>query len=424
MPKLTIGQVIQLEGGGQATVLSEIGQGGQGAVYKVDLYGQPMALKWYSRPSDTVYANIAGNIRKAKPSPSFLWPEHITSPRADRCFGYLMRLRPDGYHELGQFILGHVRFASMAAKFNAAMLICDSFMQLHMKGYAYQDLNDGNFFINPADGDVLICDTDNVMPQGETTGIRGTMGYMAPEVVCGKRPDRYSDRFSLALILFRLFFNGHPFQGKWFFSCPCLTENNTKMLYGTHPLFIFDPDDPKNRPDPAMQRSLIRCWSLYPEHIRRLFIGEFSHQCLVEDPKNRALERLWKQHIEQMRDLLITCPECGEEFFATSDRPVSPCFGCEKDINTSVRLCVNNRAIPLVDGKDIYIDSDNIPDGRVESADGGMVLRNLMSSDWKCLTTKGKPRTLKPGDAMPCKPGIRFSVDIRGINYKLSITKI
>ena len=29
-------------------------------------------------------------------------------------------------------------------------------------GYSYQDLNDGNFFINPQSGDVLICDNDNV----------------------------------------------------------------------------------------------------------------------------------------------------------------------------------------------------------------------------------------------------------------------
>lgn len=37
---------------------------------------------------------------------------------------------------------------------------------LHRHGYSYQDLNDGNFFINPESGDVLICDNDNVMPQG------------------------------------------------------------------------------------------------------------------------------------------------------------------------------------------------------------------------------------------------------------------
>jgi DNA-binding helix-hairpin-helix protein with protein kinase domain len=39
---------------------------------------------------------------------------------------------------------------------NAALNITAGFRALHNKGYSYQDLNDGNFFINPQNGNVLI----------------------------------------------------------------------------------------------------------------------------------------------------------------------------------------------------------------------------------------------------------------------------
>ena len=66
--------------------------------------------------------------------------------------------------------------------------ICCAFRALHLKGLSYQDLNDGNFFINGETGRVLICDNDNVAPDGDnTTGIRGKARYMAPEVVSGKK---------------------------------------------------------------------------------------------------------------------------------------------------------------------------------------------------------------------------------------------
>ena len=61
-------------------------------------------------------------------------------------------------------------------------------------------------FINPSNGDVMICDNDNVMANNERSGILGKARYMAPEIVAGGIPDKYSDRFSLSVILFMLFY--------------------------------------------------------------------------------------------------------------------------------------------------------------------------------------------------------------------------
>lgn len=72
-----------------------------------------------------------------------------------------MDLRPQGYYEFGQFLLCKQKFSSWLAMTTAAMDICEGFKALHAKGLSYQDLNDGNFFINPQTGRVLICDNDN-----------------------------------------------------------------------------------------------------------------------------------------------------------------------------------------------------------------------------------------------------------------------
>ena len=62
-------------------------------------------------------------------------------------------------------------------------------------------MNDGNFFINPNNGKVLICDNENVAPNGTDTGILGKPRYMAPEIVLGKKmPDNLTDRFSMSAV--------------------------------------------------------------------------------------------------------------------------------------------------------------------------------------------------------------------------------
>ena len=192
--------------GSQATVIKELGRGGQGIVYLVDLAGQKMALKWYhNKPSDAFYKNLDHNVNAKAPSDAFIWPEYLTVKERDS-FGYIMKLRPNDYYEFGNYLLAKKQFKSFEALLASAMKICDGFMMLHRHGYSYQDLNDGNFFIHPETGDVLICDNDNVFPEGDNSGILGKARYMAPEVVTGKAlPSKQTDRFSLSVVLFLLF---------------------------------------------------------------------------------------------------------------------------------------------------------------------------------------------------------------------------
>lgn len=225
-----------------------------------------------------------------------------------------MRLRPKNYYEFGNFLLAKVSFKSFSAMLSAAMKICNGFMMLHRFGYSYQDLNDGNFFIDPNSGDVLICDNDNVMPQGEKSGIMGKARYMAPEIVAGGIPDKYSDRFSLSVILFMLFYVNHPFEGAKVVACPCMTENYEKRFYGSEAVFIYDPNDTSNLPVRGIHQNVIRRWPVMPKLLRDTFIQEFNQEKL-KNPNTRMIEQNWEKIISQVRDSLIVCQHCGEETF-------------------------------------------------------------------------------------------------------------
>ena len=209
MKEFQKGQRIKTVSGGELEVIQKLGEGGQGVVYKVNYNGKPLALKWYFgnklNNADKFYRNIQNNIKQGTPTGAFLWPLEITE-YFEGSFGYLMELRPPEYKDFSLFLLAKVHFANIEALINTALCITNGFRELHNRGYSYQDLNDGNFFVNPKTGDVLICDNDNVAPYGENLGIAGKCRYMAPEVVMGqKRPDSHTDRFSLAVVLYKVY---------------------------------------------------------------------------------------------------------------------------------------------------------------------------------------------------------------------------
>src|SRR5574344_238839 len=355
--ELKQGQRVNLVDGGSATIVKELGRGGQGIVYLVELSGVKMALKWYHNPpDDKFYKNLLRNVSQGAPSDAFIWPEHVTL-RENGSYGYIMRLRPQNYYEFGNYLLAKVSFKSFTAMLAAAMKICAGFKNLHLSGYSYQDLNDGNFFINPQTGDVLICDNDNVMPQGEKSGIMGKARYMAPEIVAGGIPDKYSDRFSLSVILFMLFFANHPFEGARVVACPCMTESFEKKFYGSDAIFIFDPTNDTNRPVRGIHQNAIRRWPVFPKELKDAFIEEFSAD-RQQNPTKRRLEENWKRIIEQGRDELVVCPHCNNETFVDTNTAKGICVNCQKEIDISNRLIIENRSLPLTPKTELFIDKD------------------------------------------------------------------
>lgn len=402
---------VNLTIGSQATVIKELGRGGQGIVYLVEVGGQQMALKWYLNPPDNkFYKNLEHNITAGAPSDAFIWPEYLTKKERGS-YGYIMKLRPADYFEFGNYLLARKNFKSFNAMMAAAMKICNGFMMLHRFGYSYQDLNDGNFFIRPTDGDVLICDNDNVMPQGEKSGIMGKARYMAPEIVAGGVPDKYSDRFSLSVILFMLFFANHPFEGAKVVACPCMTEKFEKEFYGSKALFVYNPDDKSNLPVRGVHQNVIKRWPLFPSLLKQTFIDQFSEEKL-RNPNKRMIEQEWERVIAKVRDELVVCPHCHEETFIDTNDNNLKCINCGKVIDISKQMKLGTRTQILTAGTKLYIDNDNIPDAEVDyfpTDKNLLVIRNLTEASWHVDTPSGKVKVVAPGDFLPILNGLKIS---------------
>lgn len=435
---LKVGDIVKMKNGADAQVLEEFGTGGQGTVYRVCYNGREYALKWYHTGvfkgnERAFYANLENNIAKGAPTDAFLWPLGITEV-LDGSFGYIMEIRPEGYEELTNFFVGsrkkqQVRFKSFAAISTAAINIIQAFRELHNRGYSYQDINNGNFFIDPATGKVLICDNDNVSPFGTNLGIMGKQRWMAPEIVTLESdPDKQSDRFSLAVVLFRLLFINHPLEGKYA-TPPCMTKELEKRYYGVAPIFVYDPTDMRNRPIPGTDHNLKLFWNVYPQYIRSMFIRAFS-QDVMHKRKPRILEREWLDVFFRLRAETGKCPHCKNEMFYTADG-VNVCFECKKQIAKPATLVLKHDQLPMYLGMKVslwHIDS-TLED--METVVGEIVanphnpsvlgLRNTSAYTWKVNLPDGSQRALAPGNVVPVKDG--FVIDFFGNNQSVAIMK-
>ena len=416
MADLPNGHTIQTEKGMTIVVGQKLGEGGQGAVYRVDYNGQAKALKWYTgkkfKNPEKFYVNLQNNIKKGPPTSAFLWPEDLCGHK-NAAFGYIMDLRPGEYKDFSQFLLGREAFASITAMCNTALQITAGFRELHLKGYSYQDLNDGNFFVNPKTGDVLICDNDNVSEFGKSSGIAGKARYMAPEIVAKKaKPDIKTDRFSLSVILFLLWTKNHPLEGKAAFPV-CMDAKHDKKIYGENPVFIFDPNDDSNRPVAGINKGAITMWPFLPAYLQELFIKAFSKEVMLE-PANRVIEQEWLRLFIRMRGEVYKCP-CGNVYFAAPVEP-NPCPSCKKQNVFPMYIKTQRYNLAVHQRLKLYAchsekDSEDFETlaGEITGIKGGdFELKNTSGKNWS-VTDGGDTVSVAPNGSVTLKKGMTIN---------------
>ena len=429
MAELPVGAELKTDGFRKLKVIKELGRGGQGVVYQVEVDGETKALKWYHesaiRDKKKFYENLKNNIKIGSPASSFLWPQDSVLSREYRSFGYIMDVRPPEYVGMPKFLLKQ-QFDSFRARANAMINIVHGFRILHNQGFSYQDLNDGNFFINPHNGDVLICDNDNVSYPGYSTGILGKSRYMAPEIVLGqKMPDKATDRFSLALLLFELACKAHPLEGAGS-TPPCMTPTYERQIYGSNPVFIFDPNNDANRPIRGVHVNAIRMWPQLPDYLREAFVQSFSKDAMTYKPDSktyaapRVIEQGWLNVLIRFRNCIVPCT-CGNEEFVSGGKFV--CSACGKKLPLASSIRTSRCTVPAFPGVQIMrMEIENcsdeqaiIPIAEVVAAPGrerdpyGYGVKNVSREIWRCTTSTGQQRNLQPGEMMPAKPGIKVA---------------
>jgi len=401
-------------------VVRGIGSGSQGQVYEVELAGEGLALKWYLPAciarDPALELRLGAAISSTAPSASFLWPMALLRPtpqsqRLLRCrepgFGYLMNLRPAGFVGAVEHYGGLVDL-SLASVLRACLELSAAFHALHSRGLCYKDISLGNLFLEPESGRILICDNDNVDVDGrDPGGVLGTPGFIAPEVLLGRaRPGANSDLHSLAVLLFRLLTRHDPFRGALELAIRCLDEPARRRLYGEDPVFIFDPVDQRNRPDPELHSAALLTWPIYPAALQALFIQTFGPG--LREPERRVLTGEWQNELARTLDRRQICPACGQENFRSHQSPPPPCWSCGAALPAPLRLRLPCGAVVAAAGTNLYrhhFDRLQLPQLRqplaevvAHPSDAAILgLRNGGPTPWQVTLVQGQELQVEPG---------------------------
>lgn len=322
-----------------------IGKGGQGKVWRVQSKddGKFYAYKVYKHNKSNIRQNIEKLIEITKnggfkdkdgnPLSEIIPPLEIVSLEGDS-FGYIMELV-----DLGNYIT--LLDAWSGDKYPSCRAICriirsfaGVFETLHLSyGMCYKDVNEGNIYFNPDTGDLKIIDNDNVGYSDDYT-IKGTSGYMAPEVILGSKPNHNSDRFSLAVFVYRLLVGGRPFEGpytrQYCEDNDILPDDAAEVIFGADPVFVWHPSDHRNsivNETSPRSKSQAASWNNLPESVKDLFVNVFVTNIKPDRCAMRADSDKWIEVFRTLEENLLQCPSCGKFIFQGTGK----CFECSYD---------------------------------------------------------------------------------------------
>ncbi|GAA5155048.1 hypothetical protein GCM10023340_39640 [Nocardioides marinquilinus] len=434
---LANGTEVDLGALGSAHVSSLLGQGGQGYVFEVRRpAGVPLALKWYKPDSatDVQFREIQQLVEFGSPHNRFLWPLSMARAGGFPGFGYVMHLRDGRFLELS-YLLSNVDRdgtplnVSFASTIELCRQLSFSFLRLHARGLCYRDISFGNVFFDPTNGDVLICDNDNVGVDNGTGRVLGTPYFMAPEVVSDASyatlPSTDTDRHSLAVLLFYSLFLGHPLEG-------ALTDAGLRDAswlqthFGTDAVFCMHPDDDRNRP-PEIVRQY---WEIYPPFLRELFVQAFVTG--LTTPSARVTEGQWIKAMDRLRDGMATCRHCPTTNFWDPAAPERTCRSCGQPLTPPLTVRAGRRTLavsPLLTLRADHLGS-GVDDPRVlgrfrqhpeDAARWG--LTNVSTVAWTVGYPDGQQVSLEPQRTVELVDGTRVRVPHQGRTAELVVRR-
>ncbi|HEV8394731.1 MAG TPA: serine/threonine-protein kinase [Vicinamibacterales bacterium] len=243
--------------GGRYRLVSLLGRGGMGEVYRADdlTLDQPVALKFLPEGvavSDVLLAQFHNELRVARQvshknvcrlydlgdadGRRFLTMEYVDGEDLSTSLRRFGRMPPDKAVQI-------------------ARQLCAGVAAAHERGVLHRDLKPANVMLD-GNGDVRITDFGIATAAADGgADIAGTPQYMAPELLAGKPASIKSDLYALGLILFEVFTGKRVFDGK---TIAELRRQHDTATLTTPSAMVRDLD-------PAIERVILRCLEKDPE---------------------------------------------------------------------------------------------------------------------------------------------------------------
>lgn len=414
-------------------ITGQFGAGGQGQVFKAQMSdGTTKAVKIYHQQylqeNGWLKQKIPALVHKGSPGDRFLWPEGIVEVKKDRSlFGYVMPLKPSEYKDAVNFLVEPLSYRKLL---RACTQISKSFEKLHSLGLCYRDINYNNVCINPETGDSLIIDNDNVDFDSDECQIAiGFPSFIAPEVLNGSRPSSDSDRHSLAVLYYYLFFKAHPLDGKAVLQYDIWGADDQNAHYKSA-VYHFHPEDKSNEALEiseddeegfAGHRAIVfrkRFPDNFLAHFDKTFVQGLKKKYM------RTIESVWRGAFDTLGHQIIHCrnstcmdPQTGprENFYRGEFS--QKCYHCNSELAMPPRMKVmpDNKVIVLT--HDIKLRGRHIGSSRNRQEQDQVLaeinvhperniwgLKNNSNTNWSIQFERD-------GDQVPVEHGKRFSLD-------------
>jgi eukaryotic-like serine/threonine-protein kinase len=202
---------------GRFEIREVLGEGGMGVVYRAfdPVMNREVTLKTIRNPQDRTALDLFK--REISVLASLAHPNIVEihdvgeiEESGTRCPYFVMPLLRGA--TLEELIKSASARLTVDRSIQIAGQTCRGLQAAHDHGLVHRDLKPSNVFVLEDDS-VKIIDfgVAHLIDQRTTTGLKGTLLYMAPEQLLLKPPTPLSDQFSLGVVCFEMLAHRHPF---------------------------------------------------------------------------------------------------------------------------------------------------------------------------------------------------------------------
>lgn len=337
------------EDGNKHYLDKQIGQGGQGAVWRTadpnilvkmkinSVTGEPIVdeaeYEKYKRNLDEVrILDIPFKLHVAKPA----------SILAKPYCGYTMRMlndmkpikywiRPyDGETDPAAF---YRNTGGLRHRLELLTGMAEIFANLRYHSAVYSDLSPENVFVseNLNSKEVWLIDADNMRYRFDVNRSVYTPGYEAPEIENGHVNTVFSDEYSFAVLAHEILTMNSPFDGEMLQETGDGWDDEEDEDSDAFIPWIEDPEDDSNRCYTGIPGRIV-----FSPGVRSLFERTFSREG-QEKPETRPSMREWYNELRHAQDLTIKCKRCGSTFIMGSHD--AQCPFCNEEHRNPVYYC-------------------------------------------------------------------------------------